>query len=84
MDGATIPDKNGYILAIGAIVPVAGDVGEGGRAAAARTLAKYGAAFKVSQDGPVTMYAPTAFLPAKNSLGEAENEAQAEEVLRFG
>jgi hypothetical protein len=56
MDGATVLDHTGMILAAGAIVEVpAGSVG-GGRLAATRSLARFGAAFKVSQDGPVTLY----------------------------
>ena len=54
MDGATVLDRYGYILASGAILRVRGGQPGGGRSAAARTLAKYGIGIKVSQDGPIT------------------------------
>lgn len=51
MDGATIVDFDGTIIAVGAILKIeAGSVG-GGRLAAAMTLAKYGISIKISQDG---------------------------------
>lgn len=77
MDGATILDRTGVILAIGAIVPLDGEANVGGRAAAAASLARFGVAFKVSQDGPVTMYAATKKPVAYGDLGS-------EEVLKFG
>jgi hypothetical protein len=56
MDGATVLGHEGDILAAGAIVKVpAGSTG-GGRLAAALELAKFGAAIKVSQDGPITAF----------------------------
>ena len=57
MDGATILDQSGGILAAGAILRVDGGSPGGGRTAAALALAKYGVGIKVSQDGPVTAYA---------------------------
>ncbi len=52
IDGATIVDYEGTIIAVGAIIKIeAGSQGGGGRLAAAKTLAKYGVAIKVSQDG---------------------------------
>ena len=51
VDGATIVDFDGTIIAVGAIIKIeAGSLG-GGRLAAATTMAKYGVAIKVSQDG---------------------------------
>ncbi len=52
IDGATIVDHQGTIIAVGAIVKIeAGSQGGGGRLAAAKTMAKYGVSIKVSQDG---------------------------------
>jgi hypothetical protein len=56
MDGATILDKRGTILAAGAIVKVPGGSTGGGRLAATKALAQYGAALKVSQDGPIRLF----------------------------
>lgn len=54
VDGATIIDHDGTIIAVGAIIKIeAGSVG-GGRLAATSTMAKYGTAIKVSQDGVMT------------------------------
>ena len=54
LDGATIIDHRGTILAVGAIVQIkAGSTG-GGRLAAAKTLARLGLGVKISQDGGVT------------------------------
>jgi hypothetical protein len=54
MDGATILDHQGNILAAGAIVKVpSGSSGGGGRRAAARQLSKLGLGIKISSDGPV-------------------------------
>lgn len=51
IDGATIIDCDGTIIAIGAIIQIeAGSTG-GGRLAAAKTLAKYGVSIKISADG---------------------------------
>lgn len=56
MDGATVLDHTGQILTAGAIVAVPGGSAGGGRLAATRALASYGAAFKVSQDGPISLF----------------------------
>ncbi len=57
VDGATIIDHDGTIIAVGAIIKIeAGSVG-GGRLAATTTMAKYGTAIKVSQDGVMTGFA---------------------------
>ncbi|WP_106507714.1 hypothetical protein [Brachybacterium timonense] len=55
LDGATIVDiDTGEILAVGAIVNLdEKQEAGGGRASAARSLAKHGVAFKVSQDGAI-------------------------------
>lgn len=56
MDGATLLDQSGMILAAGAILTVGGGSPGGGRTAAARAISSYGVGIKVSQDGPVTAY----------------------------
>jgi len=56
MDGATVLDHRGRILAAGSIVQVPGGSTGGGRLAAARALAQFGCALKVSQDGPITLF----------------------------
>ena len=53
IDGATIIDYDGTILAAGAIVKIeAGSTG-GGRLAAAKMLSNYGIAIKISNDGSI-------------------------------
>lgn len=53
IDGATIIDWDGTIIAVGAIIKIeAGSTG-GGRLAATKSLAKYGVALKVSVDGTI-------------------------------
>lgn len=54
IDGATILDRKGRIIATGAIVKVEGGSASGGRLAAAKSLSKYGLAIKVSEDGTIT------------------------------
>ena len=51
IDGATIVDYDGTIIACGAIVRIEAGSSGGGRLAATNTLAKYGVAVKISQDG---------------------------------
>lgn len=51
MDGATIVDSDGTIIATGAILKIEAGSEGGGRLAAAMTLAKYGISIKISQDG---------------------------------
>ena len=70
MDGAIVLDHRGKILAAGAIVSVPGGSTGGGRLAATRALAKYGAAIKVSQDGPIKAFglAPSGDVVAKFDL----------------
>ena len=56
IDGATIVDFDGNIIAAGAIIQIkAGSTG-GGRLAATKTLAEYGTAIKISADGMVRGY----------------------------
>ncbi len=51
IDGAIVVDYDGTIIAAGAIIKIeAGSLG-GGRLAATKSMAKYGVAIKVSQDG---------------------------------
>lgn len=54
LDGATILDHQGHVVAAGAIVKVeAGSDEGGGRLAAARRLSEFGCAIKVSSDGGI-------------------------------
>jgi hypothetical protein len=59
LDGATLLDHHGTILAAGAIVQLAEDCRDhgGGRTAAARTLSRHGVGVKISMDGQVEGYA---------------------------
>jgi len=54
IDGATLIDHKGTILAVGAILKIAGGSTGGGRLAAAKALSKLGVGIKVSQDGGIT------------------------------
>lgn len=54
IDGAMLLDKNGNIIAVGAIVQIDGGSATGGRLAATQSLAKHGIAIKVSEDGKIT------------------------------
>ncbi len=56
MDGATLLDQSGRILAGGAILKVRGGSPGGGRTAAAQALSRYGVGIKVSQDGPIKAF----------------------------
>lgn len=51
VDGATIVDHDGTIISVGAIIKIEAGSRGGGRLAATTTMAKYGVAIKVSQDG---------------------------------
>ena len=53
IDGATIVDNEGEIVAIGAIVMIEAGGFSGGRLAAAKTLAKFGVSLKISNDGQI-------------------------------
>jgi hypothetical protein len=54
IDGATLMDHEGTILAVGAIVNIEGGSEDGGRLAAAIALSELGVGIKVSQDGQIT------------------------------
>lgn len=57
IDGATVLDHSGKVLAVGAILAIPGGSGSGGgREAAARALAKYGLAIKISNDGYIKVF----------------------------
>jgi len=56
IDGATILDYQGKLLAVGAILHIDGGSSGGGRLAAAIELGKYGTGIKVSQDGGIRGY----------------------------
>jgi DNA integrity scanning protein DisA with diadenylate cyclase activity len=58
LDGATIVDRDGNLIAYGAIVTSANSEHEGARTAAAKTLSTVAdVVLKVSQDGDVTVFA---------------------------
>lgn len=56
IDGATIVDWDGNIIACGAIVRIDGGSTGGGRLAATKTLGRYGVAVKISQDGTMQAF----------------------------
>jgi len=56
IDGSTIIDHKGNVLAIGAIVEVAPGSPSGGRLAAAKSLAAFGLGVKISSDGPIRVF----------------------------
>jgi hypothetical protein len=51
IDGATVIDYDGTILAVGAIIKIEAGSSGGGRLAAAKTLSNYGISIKISNDG---------------------------------
>lgn len=51
IDGAVVVDFDGTIIAVGAIIKIEAGSLSGGRLAATKSMAKYGVAIKVSQDG---------------------------------
>jgi hypothetical protein len=53
IDGATLLDHRGQVLAIGSILRIRGGSTGGGRLAAAKALGKLGLGVKVSQDGRI-------------------------------
>jgi hypothetical protein len=53
IDGATLLDAKGRVLAVGAILKIGGGSAGGGRLAAAKELSRFGAGIKVSQDGGI-------------------------------
>ena len=66
LDGALVLQPNGSVYAAGAILNLADvELGtEGGRAAAAKTLSRYGLGIKISEDGIISAY--------KKETGESE------------
>lgn len=57
MDGATIINKNGRIIAVGAIIKgVEPSDDGGGRTASVRKLSEFGKAIKISTDGGISVY----------------------------
>lgn len=56
LDGATVLDHRGRVLAVGAIVNVPAGSEAGGRQAAAKELSTLGFGIKVSADGPISGY----------------------------
>lgn len=53
IDGATLIDHHGKVLAVGAILQIPGGSAGGGRLAAAKALSTLGVGIKVSQDGGI-------------------------------
>ena len=53
IDGATIVDHDGTILAVGAIIKIEAGSSGGGRLAAAKMLSNYGVSIKISNDGSI-------------------------------
>lgn len=64
VDGATLLDYKGVVLAVGAILHIEGGSTGGGRLAAAKALAELGLGIKVSQDGPIQGFRGTDPNPA--------------------
>ena len=61
LDGATVTDVNGHLIAAGAILRHAHEPGidtaiEGARTTAAMTASRYGPVLKVSEDGLISFY----------------------------
>lgn len=65
IDGATVLDHTGEILAAGAIVRSDGGSDAGARKAAARALSRYGLGIKISADGEVVGFSNDEGLPDK-------------------
>ena len=53
IDGATVIDYDGSIIAVGAIIKIDAGSSGGGRLAAARMLSNYGISIKISNDGSI-------------------------------
>lgn len=53
VDGATVIDNDGDIVAVGAIIMIENGSFSGGRLAAAKTLSKFGVSLKISEDGQI-------------------------------
>ncbi|MCR5741342.1 MAG: hypothetical protein K6G38_02615 [Gammaproteobacteria bacterium] len=57
IDGATVIDYNGDVVAVGAIIKIEAGSKGGGRIAAARTLSNYGIAIEISSDSSIKGFA---------------------------
>jgi hypothetical protein len=68
IDGATVINHKGEILAVGAIVQISNSGTGGGRTAAAQGLAKVGLGIKISQDGSISGYRPKSAQESKVSV----------------
>lgn len=71
IDGATVIDSDGNIVAAGAIIQISAGSTGGGRLAATKTLAKYGTAIKISADGMVKGF-------------KIKDKKKPEEIFSFG
>ena len=56
IDGATVVNHEGTVVAVGAILKIEGGSTGGGRTAAAKQLAMLGLGVKISQDGGISGY----------------------------
>lgn len=56
LDGATVLDRHGNVLAVGAIISVPAGSDGGGRRAAAKKGSEYGMGVKISEDGEITAF----------------------------
>lgn len=56
IDGATVIDHEGNVIAVGAILKINGGSTSGGRTAAAKQIALLGLGVKISQDGGISGY----------------------------
>lgn len=68
IDGATVINHKGEILAVGAIVQISNSGTGGGRTAAAQGLARVGLGIKISQDGSISGYRPKSARASKVSI----------------
>jgi hypothetical protein len=78
IDGATILDYHGVVIAAGAIVRLAGAGSQdgGARKAAAKTMSRFGLAIKVSSDGEISGF--------KSGDANAQNVVQPEQIFSLG
>jgi hypothetical protein len=76
IDGATVMDSEGFIIAIGAIVRVPPGSASGARRAAARALAEFGIGIKISADGEVSGF----LADKKNDEDEIEEKC----IFKYG
>jgi hypothetical protein len=68
IDGATVIDHEGNVVAVGAILKMKGGSTSGGRTAAAKQLALLGLGVKISQDGGISGYRRDSKNPAVERL----------------